>query len=678
MNILLLAPQDRYEESVQALSRSISEATFVTREEIGAGSEGSAQVDIILCQENPSNGSNAAELLLNWRTHPHTCLIPCWIGADPASFDKRCVWPRLGIDRFDARFDADLIHRWISEVTDWQQSRMLFPLIGSLSDHGVIEIISGLALRYATGRLQMFGEDESEGSLSFKEGRLVRGAAKHLRGEEAFFEFMTWSRGGYQWSPNAKSRTEEVDIPMDTLLREGLKLFQDANLLYHFLPDTRNVIARTESESALDDGAVPYYTALKQLYSLIDGSASAAEIMEASPLSRIRTMSCMVKWFSLGDIVNISQDRSTDHGEARIPKPHRLLIVDDSPFMCRAIQAVFSQDARFEIVGVAHNGYEALDLIRSEQPDVVTLDLIMPQMDGLTTLKNIMIRHPKPVVILSAFTEETSRLTYESFKFGAVDVFSKPSRGKLQDGAAEAEELRERLAQASMVRMEAAQYIRRRKATSQTEDGAASFSNRAGEPWDPRQPLILIYCGTGGFPLLLKLFLSFSEASRLPPIIACLAMPERVIAALLPNMEKDSGMQFQELVCGASLRQRTAYGFSHDHFHTIEREEDLIRLERPADEVGDNPFDRLLMSASDCLAGRVVAVAISGTGDDGVRGMRYVQENGGRTFALSPDICLKPELPRTLLDKGCAREVKGAAELAGLLEDWRELFAGAQ
>ncbi len=110
----------------------------------------------------------------------------------------------------------------------------------------------------------------------------------------------------------------------------------------------------------------------------------------------------------------------------------------------RSAAKYFGLDSRFEIVGVAHDGVEALALIEKLKPDVVTLDIQMPRMDGLTALKHIMIRDPRPVVVLSAFTKQTSRLTYESFKYGAVDVCTKPSKGDLSDGKGGGEQIARR------------------------------------------------------------------------------------------------------------------------------------------------------------------------------------------------------------------------------------------
>lgn len=664
MKILLLDPQRIYKDKLRDLNCIEEEISFHVDERSGSLPSDDSAIDVIVGAGDLSQRTKLIDPLLAWRTHPHTYLIPCWIPADIKAFTNVCLWPRLAIDRFDEQFNVRSLCSWTNEITEWQQKRSFFPNSGTFKDRTILEVITSLALRNATGRLSVFGEQEREGILSFYEGFLSDAVIREsrLKGEEAFYELFSWTEGNYLWEPLSFSTPAPRIVSIRSLIIQGLELLREGNLLFHFLPKLDCFLEKTDSQSALDDKADPFFAAQQEIYHLVDGNYSAVEIIKDSPLSRPRTMSLLAKFFSLGDITTASHDRS----EA----VHRLLIVDDSRLMCRAIEEIFSQDPRFEIIGFAYDGVEALKLVREQQPDVLTMDIQMPRMDGLTALKHIMIRNPKPVVILSAFTKETSRLTYEAFKYGAVDVITKPSRDSAQKMAEEAKRLRDRVAQASVVRLGAAQYIRGQKKIQSTEEQKPFDVSTAQSDPDLNRRVILIACGSGGFSSLMKLFFSLSGLEPLPPLITCMAMPKSVVEALIPNLAKDCQVRIEFLSEQTRLTPGICYFYSHNQCFWLSREEDEIWLKSGSREHEVyGPLDFLLLSGAKSFGDKAVALLISGDGTDGLRGMRYLQQSGGRIFTLSPEVCLKPDLPRKILEQGLAREVKTISEMAQLIEN---------
>ena len=112
-------------------------------------------------------------------------------------------------------------------------------------------------------------------------------------------------------------------------------------------------------------------------------------------------------------------------------KKKKILIVDDSRMIRKGLTEIFESSDSFEVVGEAADGREALSAIKSMQPDVVTLDVMMPEMDGLTTLKHIMIECPRPTVMLSSLTQDGSETTFDALRYGAVDFISKPFSPKM-------------------------------------------------------------------------------------------------------------------------------------------------------------------------------------------------------------------------------------------------------
>jgi two-component system chemotaxis response regulator CheB len=708
MKILLLDPTNACTETLRTFPCVLDEVTIITGEQVDNYSADSSTIDIIIGSGEFGNGSRVIDQLLTWRTHPYTYLVPCWIAMDKAAFTGTCLWPRLAIDHFSPELADQGFCDWLTRVAEWQQTRMHLEGYNTLQRHSALELITSLALRKASGKISVFDEEGGEGYFLFRSGCLAEGQVKHLSGADALFEFMSWLHGSYGWEGGGQVAALDQDQPLDLLIADGLRIMRDANLLYHFLPDLHEPLQRTESQSALHDGAAPFFAARKEIYSLIDGSVSTVQLVEASPLSRPRTMGLLAEWFSLGDIAGVA---SASHPlpvpetvpsalvsdadlvepesvlfdkeslEAALQEPvelypiseeppavvHRLLIVDDSALMRRALQDIFSKDPRFEVVGVGHDGMEGLDLVERLKPDVVTLDIQMPRMDGLTALKHIMIRDPRPVVILSAFTKETAQVTYESFKYGAVDVCSKPVKGKIQDMEAEQRELLDRVAQAACVHLEAAQYIRRGRKRGGAPSPATALAS-ADADVSSASRVVLIGCGAGGFPSLLKLMFAFSGEDPTSATVACMAMPARVVEALLPNLQKDCARKVVGLTHGSSLEPGACHLYSYDSCFRLQTVDNVIQADLEADlSNGPGPMDYLFQSAARTFGERVTACVLSGIGDDGLAGLQAVKEHGGRGYVLSPHACLKQDLPRRVLELGNAVEVRTVGDMARML-----------
>lgn len=613
-----------------------------------------ALVDLIIGEGDCSPGSELNRLMLGWRAHPHTYLIPCWFPAEKKQFETGCLWPRLAIDRFDPDFHVESFSEWLPAVAEWQQNRMHFSDNGTFENRSPLELVTSLCLRRASGILSVFDDEGGEGRFFLRDGNLITAFLKHLREIEAFYEFLCMSSGGYLWESDTTQVHEGEFHSLSHLITEGLKQIHDSNLLLHFIPDLDWSIRKTSSQSALDDAATLSFPEQKKIYGLIEGDISASQVLEASPLSRPSTMVLLAKWFSLEDIAIVRNEP--------VKSECRVLIVDDSPLMCRALQGIFSEDPRLQVAGVAHDGIEALQMIGEYKPDVITLDLQMPKMDGLTALKNISIRDPRPVVVISAFTKETSRLTYESFKYGAVDVLTKPANGLSPSSHVQNRELCDRVVQASSVQMNAVQYIRRRQKSEKSDTLPPIL------PTHGSGHLLVVLCGAGGFPTLLKLIFSIPDPERIPPILIGMAMPGQVVEALVLNLKKDTPLAIEKVSTSCRLKPGVCYFLGNDRRHKLLKEQEQIEIEVNEAQSRNDFFDTLLTTAADSLKSHVTTILLSGTGEDGVEGMRRLKESGARAFVLSPEACLSPDLPRNIIRLGYADEINTITDLAELFD----------
>ncbi len=653
MKVLILSAPG-YKPAVEELTGSMGDLSIIHGEDVPGFPKDPAQVDVIIGRGDCSPGSALNDSMLGWRVHPHTYLIPCWFQTEKKVFEQDGIWPRLAIDRFDPDFRIEALSEWLPAVSEWQQNRMHFNNNGSLEVRSALELATSLYLRRASGVLSVIDKAGAEGTFLFRDGNLISAVMEHLRGIEAFYEFLCMACGWYTWESKTNLPNQLEPQSISRLIAAGLQRIQDAHLLFYFITDFDCTITKTESQSSLDDSAIVSFQEQKQLYALIDENVPVSQIIQSSPLSHPSTMAVLAKWFSLEDITI----RKT-HAESRC----RVLVVDDSPLICQALQSIFAEDPRIELAGIAHDGIEALRLIGEYKPDVVTLDLQMPKMDGLTALKHIMIRNPTPVVVVSAFTQETSRSTYEAFRYGAVDVMAKPSGNDTAMRERGARELRDRVAHAARVRIDAAQYIRRRPRAA----AAPSRSNGNGCGGEGADFLIVV-CDAGGFSLLLKVFFALSGLHEAPSVVCSTALSAGAVQALVPCLAADCGMAITPFCPpGGALAPHTSVVGSREHpFRPVEANGG-IAVEMVKTNGSVHPFDTLLSGAAELFGKQAVALLISGEGEDGLDGMRRIREVGGRAFVLSPEMCLKQDLPRKILEEGCAVELKTVSAIVAQL-----------
>ena len=220
---------------------------------------------------------------------------------------------------------------------------------------------------------------------------------------------------------------------------------------------------------------------------------------------------------------------------------HKLLIVDDSPVMRRAIANMFDADDEVAVIGEAGNGYEALDAVTRLDPDVVTMDVNMPGMDGLATIKRLMIQSPKPTVMLSSLTQEGSRITFDALRYGAVDFVTKPSQDGAEELQTQIEDIRSKVRFAADVEQQAIKYIRARK-----DDGTRQLSHK------PVQNIAAMGAHEGGYGSLLKI-IPHLQADTSTAYLAVIYVSHQHIDAFVNYLNIYSQVLVKRAVHGQSL-----------------------------------------------------------------------------------------------------------------------------
>lgn len=349
----------------------------------------------------------------------------------------------------------------------------------------------------------------------------------------------------------------------------------------------------------------------------------------------------------------------------------RVLVVDDSALMRRLLGQIFASDPEFE-VQFARNGVEALDLVAAFDPHVVTLDINMPQMDGLACLDRIMVEAPRPVVMVSSLTAEGADATLEALRLGAVDFVAKPA-GAI---SLHLDELRAnlvgRVRAASQARIRSSarlrDRIRHRIGGAAMAPTTRSSAPRAAAPRRPRpagpEPvaavgngLVLVGTSTGGPPAL-EALLTMLPADFPWPIVVAQHMPAALTGALARRLDGLCAVTVTEVGRAVPLRPGHVYiGRGDADIVVARRPAGLIAMPQAADP--DYPWhpsaERLVVSAMDHVAAaQLIGVLMTGMGSDGAQAMTVLHSQGGRTIAESEDTAVVWGMPGELVRRGGA------------------------
>ena len=322
----------------------------------------------------------------------------------------------------------------------------------------------------------------------------------------------------------------------------------------------------------------------------------------------------------------------------------KLLAVDDSALMRKLLGQVFSSEPDFE-VRLARNGLEALELAKSFRPDVITLDVHMPQMDGLECLDRLMIERPCPVVMLSSLTAEGADATLEAFRLGAVDFVAKPAGAVSLRMDEFVPELLTKVRSAANVKLSTSLRLRERV---RHRIGGVPRSARLRPPrlhahrtapadFPGGEALVLVGTSTGGPPALEDL-LSGMPADFPWPIVVAQHIPASFTGPLAKRLDKLCAISVVEVTEPVSLQPGYAYIGRGDDDIVITRTPNLAAMPAPPepDYLWHPSVDRLVRTAmAHMQPARLIGVLMTGMGDDGAKAMCSLREQGGRTIAES-------------------------------------------
>ena len=338
----------------------------------------------------------------------------------------------------------------------------------------------------------------------------------------------------------------------------------------------------------------------------------------------------------------------------------KVLIVDDSALIRGVMKEIISSQPDMEVVGVAPDPLVARDLIKQTNPDVLTLDVEMPKMDGLDFLEKLMRLRPMPVVMVSSLTERGSEITMRALELGAVDFVTKP-KISIQSGMRDYADLI-----ADKIRAAAKARVKAR--TVPTGERAAGALPALRNPLTSSEKLIIIGASTGGTEAIREFLMQMP--SDCPGILIAQHMPEGFTTSFAKRLDSLCKISVREAAGGERILPGHAYiapGHSHlllarsgANYITRIEQTDPVNRHRPS-------VDVLFRSAAISAGKNAVGVILTGMGKDGAAGMLDMKTAGSYNFAQDEASCVVFGMPREAIAIGATHEVGPLLSLPGMV-----------
>jgi two-component system chemotaxis response regulator CheB len=346
----------------------------------------------------------------------------------------------------------------------------------------------------------------------------------------------------------------------------------------------------------------------------------------------------------------------------------KVLIVDDSAFMRNALTSMLASDPEISIVGTARDGLEAIEKIASLRPDVVTMDVEMPRMDGITALKHIMEKAPVPVIMVSSLTNEGAKVTLDALDLGAVDFIPK-----------NLSELSVNIVKIKEVLLDKIKQIARRgpirriirpidKAAIETKIRELRLAVPQRATGERKTSVVAIGTSTGG-PRALQEIITVLPKDFPVPIVIAQHMPPNFTGPFAERLNQLSKIEVKEAQEGDQLKPGLALlAPGRGHMKVVKKRtlESVVTISENREEFTYRPsVDALILSIAECYPGRALGVILTGMGNDGLKGLTELKRTGGRVFAQNEQTCVVYGMPKAVVDAGLADKVLSLEEMAG-------------
>jgi len=359
----------------------------------------------------------------------------------------------------------------------------------------------------------------------------------------------------------------------------------------------------------------------------------------------------------------------------------KVLIVDDSAFMRNALKKMLESDDSISVVSTARDGKEGIEKIKLYKPDVVTMDIEMPRMDGLSALKIIMKENPLPVLMISSLTQEGANSTMEALSLGAVDFIPKEmsfSSLSIMNIKADLIEKIKLIAKKNLFSRRSLHLNRLRtatkslsKTTSATHSSTTKSKKTISIPSTRKNKIEIIALGisTGG-PKALQEMLPHLPADLPVGMLIVQHMPKAFTGPFSARLNKLCKVKVKEAENGEVVTPGTVYiapGGSHMKLQSIGHKKTIIISAEPSNTIHKPSVDVMMLSVAEAVKGKIMSVIMTGMGSDGAYGMVKIKQQNGITIAESEESCIVFGMPKAAISKGIVDNIVPLEEIASTI-----------
>lgn len=372
----------------------------------------------------------------------------------------------------------------------------------------------------------------------------------------------------------------------------------------------------------------------------------------------------------------------------------KILIAEDSPTVTMILQKIFAADDECQVIGTAKNGKEAVDKVKLLRPDIVTMDIRMPVMDGFEATKQIMMYHPTPILVISASVgKDDLNIAFNAIRAGALDIVEKPKGNLAMDYEYIGRDLIKKVKILSGVKV--FHHVSGSTARGRTDQRAATSTSdvpvkpvssygiktpttrdllaadkrlypKAKTPSKPPE-LVAIASSTGGPSALLKILKNLPDTFPIP-IVIVQHICEGFGQGFVDWLNKECALTVKTAERNEVLVPGTIY-VAPDSFHLLIDPGKVVRLSKSMPVNGLRPCATLMMEAAAKVCGAgTIGVILTGMGRDGADGMKAIKEAGGMTIAQSPETCVVFGMPREAIELGVIDKISPIDRIANDLE----------
>lgn len=341
----------------------------------------------------------------------------------------------------------------------------------------------------------------------------------------------------------------------------------------------------------------------------------------------------------------------------------RVLVVDDSAYVRKVLKQMLSRSPFIEVVGAAHDGVEALELAEQLIPDVITTDLMMPELDGVGFVRAQMARRPVPIVIVS-IASESGELVVAALDAGAVDVVQKPTALATEKVFEIAEEL--------IAKVKAAASLPLNGATQLYASTPAVLAPTERQPHTGTIDMVVMGISTGG-PHGLKQVIPALSADFAVPVAIVLHMPVGYTALYAQSLNTLAALDVVEAQEGDPVEPGKVLLAPAGHHLTLRREPDgsvVAHLSLlPLDTPHRPSVDVLFQSAAQVFGARVLGIVMTGMGSDGLQGAAWIKAQGGEVWTEAEETCVVYGMPRAVVEAGLSDRRVPLTQLAQAIQE---------